>query len=36
MFGTRPHSSLAHSVLSVIALRQGDLRTAGAARQKPP
>ena len=28
-FGTRPHSSLAHSVLSVIALRQGDLHTAG-------
>jgi DNA-binding CsgD family transcriptional regulator len=27
--GTRPHSSLAHSVLSVIALRQGDLRAAG-------
>jgi DNA-binding CsgD family transcriptional regulator len=27
--GTRPHSSLAHSVLSVIALRQGDLRNAG-------
>jgi len=27
--GTRVHSSLAHSVLSVIALRQGDLRTAG-------
>jgi tetratricopeptide (TPR) repeat protein len=25
----RPHSSLAHSVLSVIALRKGDLRTAG-------
>ncbi len=27
--GTRVHSSLAHSVLSVITLRQGDLRTAG-------
>ena len=36
MFGTRPHSSLAHSVLSVIALRQGDLRTAGLhARNRP-
>ena len=29
MLGTCPHSSLAHSVLSVIALRQGDLRAAG-------
>ena len=28
-FGIRAHSSLAHSVLSVIALRQGDLNTAG-------
>jgi DNA-binding CsgD family transcriptional regulator len=27
--GIRTHSSLAHSVLSVIALRKGDLRTAG-------
>jgi DNA-binding CsgD family transcriptional regulator/tetratricopeptide (TPR) repeat protein len=28
-FGARSHSYLAHSVLSVIALRSGDLRTAG-------
>jgi tetratricopeptide (TPR) repeat protein len=34
--GTRTYSSLAHSVLSVIALRQGDLPTAGRhARDRP-
>ena len=29
-FGVAPHGSLAHSLLSVIALRKGDLRTAGS------
>jgi DNA-binding CsgD family transcriptional regulator len=34
--GARPHSSLAHSVLSVIALRKGDIRAAGLhARSRP-
>jgi DNA-binding CsgD family transcriptional regulator/tetratricopeptide (TPR) repeat protein len=34
--GTRTHSALAHSVLSVIALRRGDLRAAGLHLRKRP
>jgi len=34
--GTRTHSALAHSVLSVIALRRGDLRIAGLHLRKRP
>lgn len=35
-FGARAHSHLAHSVLSVIALRRGDLRTAGLHTRNRP